>query len=156
MTVTTCESTNMAQLTSLTGGRVPNTDTTALSRSALWTGRAMSGLVVAFLVLASAVPKIFLPEIATESMRQLGFPEHHLLLLACIEVVGTLLYAFPRTASLGAVVLTGLLGGAVASHLRLDAPMFSHTLFPVYVGVFMWGGLWLRHAKVRQLLPLGS
>jgi hypothetical protein len=120
-------------------------------RSTLWLGRAMSGLVVAFLLLASALPKMLLPEIAEQSMRELGFPERHLLLLACIELGGALLYAFPRTATLGAVMLTALLGGAVASQLRIDAPTFSHTLFPVYVGVFMWGGLWLRAGSARAL-----
>lgn len=126
----------------------------APTRTAVWTGRCMSGLVVVFLLLASALPKIFLPEIALASMRELEIPEHHLSLLACIEVVGALLYALPRTAALGAVVLTGLLGGAIAVHLRQDAPLFTHTLFPAYLGVFMWGGLWLRDTRVRQLLPL--
>lgn len=78
----------------------------------------------------------------------------HLQVIAVIELVGTLFYAVPRTAALGAVLLTGLLRGAVATHLRIENPLFSHTVFPLYVGSFIWGGLWLRNAQVRALLPL--
>ena len=121
-----------------------------------WTGRVMSGVVVAFLLLASALPKFFLPQLADESMRQLGWNPKHLLIIATIELVGAILYAIPRTAALGAVLLTGLLGGAVATHLRIENPLFSHTLFPVYVGFLMWGGLWLRNPRVRALFALSG
>jgi hypothetical protein len=120
----------------------------------VWVGRVMSGLVIAFLLVASAFPKLFLPGVAVESMHQLGWSEKHLLLIALIEIAGTVLYAIPRTATLGAVVLTGLLGGAVASQLRIDAPTFSHTLFPIYVGLLMWGGLWLRNRHLRNVFPV--
>jgi hypothetical protein len=120
----------------------------------IWMGRVMSGLVIAFMLLASVFPKLFLPELARESMQQLGWNGKHVLVIAAIELAGTLLYAIPRTAALGAVVLTGLFGGAVATHLRIDNPLLSHTLFPLYVGSLMWGGLWLRNARVRALLPL--
>jgi uncharacterized membrane protein YphA (DoxX/SURF4 family) len=116
----------------------------------------MSGLVIAFLLTASVFPKLFLPELALESMRQLGWHAKHLWVIAVIELVGTLLYAIPRTAALGAVLMTGLFGGAVATHLRIDNPLFSHTLFPLYVGSLMWGGLWLRNAQTRALLPLSG
>jgi hypothetical protein len=119
-----------------------------------YVGRVMSGLVVTFLLVASAFPKLFLPDVANEAMGQLGWPERHLALLALIEVMGAVLYAVPRTAVLGGVLLTGLLGGAIASHLRIEAPLASHTLFPLYVGALMWGGLWLRSPALRQLLPL--
>ena len=119
-----------------------------------WIGRVMSGLVIAFMLMASAFPKLFLPELAVESMQQLGWNAKHVFVIAAIELVGTLLYAIPRTSALGAILLTGLLGGAVATHLRIDNPLFSHTLFPLYVGFLMWGGLWLRNARVRRLLPL--
>jgi uncharacterized membrane protein YphA (DoxX/SURF4 family) len=114
----------------------------------------MSGLVIAFMLTASVFPKLFLPELAAESMQQLGWNAKHLLFIAAIELVCTLLYAIPRTAALGAVLLTGVLGGAVATHLRIDNPLLSHTLFPLYVGSLMWGGLWLRSARARALLPL--
>jgi DoxX-like family len=116
-----------------------------------WIGRVMSGLVIAFMLMASAFPKLFLPELAAESMQQLGWNPKHLLIIAILELVGTLLYAVPRTAVLGAVLLTGVLGGAVATHLRIENPFFSHTAFPLYVGLLLWGGLWLRNAQVRAL-----
>jgi len=119
-----------------------------------WIGRVMSGLVVAFMLMASVFPKLFMPELAAESMQQLGWNAKHVLVIAVLELVGTLLYAIPRTAALGAVLLTGLLGGAVATHLRIENPLFSHTVFPLYVGFLMWGGLWLRNAQVRAVLPL--
>jgi hypothetical protein len=106
------------------------------------------------MLLASALPKLFMPELAQEAGQQLGWSPKHLLVIAVIELAGTLLYAVPRTAALGAVLLTGLFGGAVATHLRIDNPLFSHTLFPLYMGALMWGGLWLRNARVRALLPL--
>jgi uncharacterized membrane protein YphA (DoxX/SURF4 family) len=119
-----------------------------------WIGRVMSGLVIAFMLMASAFPKLFMPALAVQSMQQLGWNPKHLMVIAVLELVGTILYAIPRTAVLGAVLLTGLLGGAIATHLRIENPLFSHTLFPVYVGLLMWGGLWLRNAQVRALLPL--
>lgn len=132
-----------------TGSSAPRRTTVGI-----WIGRVMSGLVVAFLLLASAFPKLFLPELAVESMQQLGWNAKHLWVIAAIELVGTLLYALPRTSALGAVLLTGLLGGAVATHLRIDQPLFSHTLFPLYVGLLMWGGLWLRNPRARALFAL--
>ena len=120
----------------------------------VWIGRVMSALVVAFLLLVSGFPKLFLPSIAEESMERFGWDPKQLLTIAVIEVAGALLYAFPRTAVLGAVLLTGLLGGAVATHLRIDDPLLSHTLFPVWLGLLMWGGLWLRCEPLRKLMPL--
>jgi hypothetical protein len=86
-------------------------------------------------------------------MQHLGWNPKHLLVIALIEVGGTLLYAFPRAAVLGAVLLTGLLGGAVATHLRIDDPLLSHTLFPVWLGLLLWGGLWLQREPLRKLMP---
>ena len=156
MTIATVNVDGAAETTE-TGATIGARTRNAAQRKAtvgLWIGRGMSGLVIAFLLLASVFPKLFLPELAVESLQQLGWNAKHLLLIAVIELVGTLLYAIPRTAALGAVLLTGLLGGAVATHLRIDHPLFSHTLFPLYVGLLMWGGLWLRNARVRALLPL--
>ena len=87
-------------------------------------------------------------------MQQLGWNTKHLLIIGVLELVCTLLYAVPRTAALGAVLLTGLLGAAVATHLRVENPLFSHILFPLYVGSLMWGGLWLRNPRVRAVLSL--
>lgn len=135
------------------GGATRNTDQRKATVR-IWIGRVMSGLVIAFMLMASSFPKLFLPELAAESMQQLGWNAKHLLVIAVLELVGTLLYAIPRTAALGAVFLTGLLGGAVATHLRIENPLLSHTAFPLYIGLLMWGGLWLRNAQVRALLPL--
>jgi uncharacterized membrane protein YphA (DoxX/SURF4 family) len=141
--------------TGATSASTRNTDHGKV-RVKTWMGRVMSGLVIAFMLMASVFPKLFLPELAAESMQQLGWNVKHVLVIAALELVGTLLYAIPRTAALGAVLLTGVLGGAVATHLRIDNPLLSHTLFPLYVGSLMWGGLWLRNARVRALLPLSG
>lgn len=119
----------------------------------LWAGRVMSGLVVTFMLGASVFPKLFLPAVAEEAMDPLGWGPHHILLLAALEVACTVTYAIPRTAPLGAVLLTGLLGGAIAAHVRVGNPLLTHTLFPLWVGILAWGGLWLRDARIRALAP---
>jgi hypothetical protein len=131
-----------------------NASTLSASRWPIWTGRTLSGLVVAFLVMDASM-KIAALSIVTESAPTVGWTGDPgfwramgLLLLAI-----TALYAWPRTAVLGAILLTGYLGGAVATHLRMSDPLFSHTLFGVYLGVVLWGGLWFRDARVRNLLP---
>jgi hypothetical protein len=121
----------------------------------LWTGRAMSGLVILFLLMDGAIKMVPIQPV-TDSLKELDYPtgDSFARLLGIIVLVGTALYAWPRTAVLGAILLTGLLGGAIASHLRLGDPLFSHTLFGAYLGVLMWGGLWLRDPALRALLPL--
>jgi hypothetical protein len=127
-----------------------------ISRSQLLTGRIISGLVILFM-LFDAVIKFVKPSAVVETtVSELGYSEHHIFLHGILALSATLLYAIPKTAFLGAILLTAYLGGAVASHLRVDNPIFSHTLFPVYIGVFMWIGLWLREIKVRSLLPLNE
>lgn len=124
-------------------------------RTQLWTGRVMSGLVILFLVMDGAIKMVPIQPV-TDSLKELGYPtgDSFARLLGLIVLVGTALHAWPRTAMLGAILLTGLFGGAIASHLRLGDPPFSHTLFGVYLGVLMWGGLWLRDPALRALLPL--
>jgi hypothetical protein len=121
----------------------------------LWTGRAMSGLVILFLLMDGTIKMVPIQPV-TDSLKELGYPtsDSFARLLGVIVLVGTALYAWPRTAVLGAIVLTGLFGGAIASHLRLADPLFSHTLFGVYLGLLMWGGLWLRDPALRALLRL--
>ncbi len=121
--------------------------------ASVWVGRVLSGVFVAFMLIASALPKLFMPEIAEQAMTPLGWTTKYVLLIAGIEIVGTLLYAYGRTSVLGAVLLTGLIGGAMATNLRVEMPLFSHTLFGLYLGLVMWGGLWLRNPKVRAVLP---
>jgi hypothetical protein len=91
-----------------------------------------------------------------DTTAQLGWPADSasLYLLAALLLGSTLLYAVPRTAVLGAVLLTAYLGGAVATHVRVGSPLFTHVMFGVYVGVIVWGGLWLRDPRIRALLPL--
>lgn len=122
----------------------------------VWTGRALSGLAIAFFVMDGAM-KLVQPQVVIDSTRQIGWPADAATLaaLGTILLVCTGLYAFPRTAVLGAILLTGYLGGAVASHARLGDPLFTHDLFGVYLGIFVWGGLWLRDARIRALLPFG-
>jgi hypothetical protein len=116
-------------------------------------GWALSGLAIAFLA-ADSVGKLVTPEMMIANSPALGLPEEPAFyrMLGAILGIATLLYALPRTAFLGAVLLTAYLGGAVATHLRVDSPLVTHTLFGVYLGLLLWGGLWLRDQRVRALL----
>jgi hypothetical protein len=116
-----------------------------------WAGRILTALAVLFLAVDAAM-KLVASEEALAGTVQLGWSAHHMPILAAIEVVCLVLYLVPRTAPLGAVLWTGYLGGAIATHLRVDNPLFSHTLFPIYVAALVWGGLYLRDARVRALL----
>jgi hypothetical protein len=122
-----------------------------LSKKRLWTGRVLSGLPIAFLLL-DAVMKLVKPRVVVEGTTQLGYPESVILGLGILLLTCTLLYAIPRTSILGAILLTGYLGGAVATHVRVGNPLFSHILFPVYLGVMIWGGLFLRDNRLRALI----
>jgi hypothetical protein len=117
-------------------------------------GWIMSVLFALFMIVASAAPKLLDAQVAIEPMEKIGWSADYLLLIGIIELIGTILFVVPRTALLGAVLLTGLLGGALASNLRADSPLLSHTLFSVYLGVFMWAALWLRDANFRNVFPL--
>jgi hypothetical protein len=127
--------------------------TTQTTPAAVWTGRILSGLVIAFLTLDAGLKLVPIPPVI-DAMRDLGFPETAafarglgMLLLAC-----TILHAIPRTAVLGAMLLTGYLGGAIAVHLRLGHPWFSHVLFGAYLGVAAWAGLFARRPSLRALI----
>ena len=124
-----------------------------ISKPKLWTSYVMSGLVILFMLMDS-IGKFMKPQAVIEGTIALGFAEHHLPIIGTLGLISTLLYAFPRTSVLGAILLTGYFGGAVATHLRLDNPLFTHTLFTVYFGILVWGGLWLRNTKLRELFPL--
>jgi hypothetical protein len=121
------------------------------SRAAVVTGRVLSTLVVLMLAL-DGIAKLFRPEPIVKGTLELGFPQGCIVPLGIVLLVSTLLHALPRTAVLGAILLTGYLGGAVAAHVRVEHPLFSHTLFPVYLGFVLWSGLWLRQPLLR-LLP---
>jgi hypothetical protein len=115
-------------------------------------GWIMTGLVVLFMLGASVTPKFLHIQAAVDSMNQLGWPVKYLLFIGVMELLFTILFAIPRTGLIGAVLMTGLLGGALASNLRADMPMASHTLFSIYLGAFMWLALWLRDARLRGYL----
>jgi len=119
-----------------------------------WAGRAISGLAILFLGL-DAGAKLVVPDLMIANSPPIGLPAdpNFMRLLGAILAVSTLLYSWRRTAVLGALLLTAYLGGAVAIHLRVESPLFSHTLFGVYLGLLVWAGLWLRDARVRSLLP---
>lgn len=117
------------------------------------TGRSISGLAIAFLVF-DIFGKLAKPAPVVEAFARTGWPVELAGTIGGILLICTLLYAIPRTAVLGAVLLTGYLGGAVATNLRLENPLFTHTLFPVYFGVLIWAGLLLRQPKVRVFLPV--
>ena len=122
----------------------------SIGSAARWTGRTLSGLAVAFFLFDASLKLVGHPEVTKASLH-LGLPltlspSIGLLLLAC-----TVVYCVPRTAVLGAVLLTGYLGGAVLTHVRVGDPLFSHILFPVYMGAFVWVGLFLRDARARRL-----
>src|SRR3954468_19559913 len=125
----------------------------ATSKGALWTGRILSGLVIAFLLM-DAIMKFVIPPAVVKGMADSGWPLHFSVPLGIILMTCIIFYAIPRTSVLGAILLTGYLGGAVASNMRLELPLFSHVLFPVYVGVLAWGGLFFREPKIRELIPL--
>jgi len=121
-----------------------------------WTGFAMSAVVVLFLFMDSGM-KLAAVQPVLEAGQQIGFPGPAMARkLGAILLICTLLYVWPRTSLLGAILVTGFLGGAVATHVRLGNPLFSHVLFGVYVGVLMWGGLLLREPRLRALLLPGS
>lgn len=123
----------------------------AASSKSRWAGRIVSGIAVLFLTFDVAIKFFATPEAITGTTA-LGWQVHHLPIIGALGLACLLLYVVPRTAPLGAILWTGYLGGAIATHLRLDNPLFSHILFPTYVAALIWGGLYLRDARVRALL----
>ncbi|HEU4780953.1 MAG TPA: DoxX family protein [Steroidobacteraceae bacterium] len=116
----------------------------------------MSALVVLFLLMDAGMKLAAIGPVL-QAGEQLGFPGADMARkLGALLLVCTLLYVYPRTSLLGAILITGYLGGAVATHVRLDNPLFSHVLFGVYLGVLMWGGLVLREPRMRNLLLQGA
>lgn len=130
----------------------PNTQTAAVSRTALWAGRIISALPILFLLM-DGIMKLFKPAFVVDATVWLGYPENIIVPLGIVLTICTLLYAIPRTAILGAVLLTGYLGGAVATHVRLSEGLFP-VIFPIIIGALIWGGLWLRDVRLRALIPL--
>jgi len=113
----------------------------------------MSALVVLFMFLDVGMKLVQLP-VALETTAQLGWPTSSVVPLGILLLACTALYAVPQTSVLGAILLTGYLGGAVATHARIGSPVLTHTLFGVYLGILMWGGLYLRDPRLHVILPL--
>ena len=122
------------------------------SRRTLWTGRVISGLAVAFLIFDS-VGKLLEVQPVIDGTKQLGYPPDIVFSLGVTLLSCVLAYLVPGTSVLGAVLLTGYLGGAVATHVRVGNALFTHVLFPTYVAGLLWGGLMLRDARLRAFLP---
>jgi hypothetical protein len=134
---------------------IMNTTTSSVrprSNKQLWTGRILTGLAAAFMLFDGVFKLVQpTPQAVTDSFAQLGYDPASATTIGVISLVCTVLYLIPRSAALGAILLTGYLGGAVATHFRLDNPLFSHVLFPTYIALLAWGGLFLRDDRVRQL-----
>ena len=129
--------------------------TTSVSKAALWASYIIGALVVLFL-LFDAVIKVLKLSVAVEGTTTLGYPESVIVPLGILQLICLVIYLLPQTSVLGAVLLTGYLGGAIATHVRIGNPLFSHILFPVYIGILIWVALYLRNPKVRALLPFQS
>jgi hypothetical protein len=125
-----------------------------VSSGALWTGRVLSGVIVLFMIFDGVI-KLPPLDIVTQTMVPLGWPADANVarMLGIIGLISTALYAWPRTSVLGAILLTAYMGGAIATKVRVDSPLFPHTLFGVYLGIILWGGLFLRDPRVRALIP---
>jgi hypothetical protein len=125
----------------------------ALVRSpgSVWAGRILYGIAILFLAFDVGI-KLAQAKPAIDGTVQLGYQPHHVLQVGVIGLLCLIVYVIPRTAPLGAVLWTGYLGGAIASNLRLDLPLFSHTLFPIYFAAIIWGALYLRDERVRALV----
>jgi len=125
------------------------------SKKRVWTGRIISALVVLFLLFDSAIKLMKLPP-AVEGTARLGYPVTLVLPIGLVLLICVVIYVIPSTSVVGAILLTGYLGGAVASNVRIGNPLFGYVLFPVYVAVLLWTGLLLRDDRLRELVPLRS
>lgn len=132
-----------------------STQSAPVSGKARWTGIVISALPALFLFV-DAVMKLMKPAPVVEATVKLGYLESVIVPLGIVLLICTILYVVPRTSVLGAILLTGYLGGAVATHVRVGEPLFTHALFPVYLGVMIWLGLYLRDERLRALVPLRS
>ena len=123
-----------------------------VSTSRLWAGRILTTVPILFLIFDSVIKLIKIDPVV-DSFNQLGYSPDLSVTIALVEAVCLVLYSVPRTSVLGAVLLTGYLGGAVATHLRIGSPLPSHTLFPIYVGALLWAGLFLREDRLWAVMP---
>lgn len=130
----------------------PVRSTETISNKHLWAGRIISGLPTLFLLVDGGM-KLYKPRVVVEATVQMGYPESAIVGIGMALLLSTLLYLLPRTAVLGAILLTGYLGGGVASQVRVSAGSFN-IIFPALIGALLWGGLWLRDRRLQALIPL--
>jgi hypothetical protein len=130
------------------------TESKAIHKWMRWTGNGLSAVVILFMLMDAALKLAQLP-IVLETTAQVGWPIGSITSLGLVLLACTALYAVPRTSILGAILLTAYLGGAVATHARIGSPLFSHTLFGVYIGIALWGALYLKNDRLRSLMPYG-
>jgi hypothetical protein len=128
-------------------------DIAATPKPMLWTGRVLSALFTLFMAFDITL-KLMGLKVVADTLAQLGWPASMGRVIGIIELLIMVLYLVPRTSVLGAVLMTGLLGGAIATHVRVGDPLVSHVLFGVYLALFAWGGLWLRDARLRAVFPV--
>jgi len=119
----------------------------------IWVGRILSALAILFLSFDTIVKVLRLP-VAIEGTTQLGYPESTVFVIGIIQLVCLVLYVIPQTSVFGAILFTGYLGGALATHLRIGSPLFTHILFPIYVAALIWGGLYAREPRLRAMVPI--
>ncbi len=123
------------------------------SSATLWVGRGLTALFTLFMLGASIAPKLAGAKVARDSMVELGWDPRYIPMIGAMELTFVVLYLYPRTNVLGAIMMTALLGGAISTQLRAGQPLGTHVLFGVYLGLAMWGGLWLRDPALRSLFP---
>jgi hypothetical protein len=122
--------------------------------ASIWAGRALTGLFALFMLGASIAPKLLGMPVAGDTIAALGWSRDYVLMIGLFELTFVVLYLAPPTSVLGAILMTALLGGAMATHIRVGSPLFSHVLFSIYLALFMWGGLWLRSPALRAVFPV--
>ena len=123
-----------------------------MSKAKLWTAHILKGIAILFLLFDSVIHLMLIAPVV-DSFHQLGLPVELAVTLGLIELTCLLLYSIPRTSIFGAILLTGYLGGAIAIQFRIQAPILSTTLFPIYVGILLWGGIFLVDEKLQALIP---
>ena len=138
-------------MSTLTATTMATSNAPATSKVQVWTGRVMAGIVILFMLMDSIFKFTTNPQVI-EGTTSLGYQVHHLPIMGTLGLLSIILYIIPRTEFLGAILLTAYWGGAVATHVRLDNPLFSHILFTVYLGILAWGALYLKNEKFRDLI----
>ena len=131
---------------------ISTTHSVAASAGAVWSARILTVIPILFLTFDTVI-KLMRVDPVIDSFNQLGYPARLALAIGLLELVCLVLYIVPATSVLGAVLLTGYLGGAIATHVRVESPLLTHVMFPIYVALFLWGGLFLREPRLRMLIP---